>query len=191
MSVSREELVERFRYMSDDELVRRLRSGGMTEMASAVARDELAQREIESPPLRVDEDAPQAPALKTAEDDAPVAVLTVCRLFEPERVGVIVALLESEGIPVFVPEANVARMTLSALAGGIRVQVPASKYDEACAILNDFSTGALQATDEAEGADYRETPWCRTARTVVSVLLWGSIVCYALLARVSSGGHRF
>lgn len=153
MSDERENLTESFRTFSDEYLLERLRSGGLTELARSVARAELEQRGVSAPlpPPQESEPAPQ-------DDSEPVSFVTVARFLVPTYAHIMRGRLEADGIPAIVADGNfVQNNSLLAVAvGGVRLQVPAALAAEAREILAAIRAGSIALDDGAWEAGQEE-----------------------------------
>jgi hypothetical protein len=148
MSASEQELAQHFDGLSDDELLGRWRSGGLTELAQRVATAEVRRRGL-------DGDAPTAPAKPREEAAEPAGVPfsgwhTVFRSNNVLEAQVLRARLESEGIPVAaIDHHQIQTDTLLAIAmGGTRVQVPVEYAEQAADLLARIQSGELAEADE-------------------------------------------
>jgi hypothetical protein len=149
VDISREELAERFRALSDEELLSRL-DRDLTPLALEVAIAELQSRGIEIPRRS---DVFGAPGVAVAdEDDAPVDLVTVAEFWNPIEANLARATLESCGIRVFVwgEHLGVAHTFLSVASGGMRVQVRANQATEAKAILAAVKRGDFVTDEQSE-----------------------------------------
>ena len=145
MSISREQLLEQFRELSDDYLVERLRSGELTEVARSAAEQELRQRGVALP----DESQPAAAASGNASEYG--EFVTIARLLVPTQAHILRARLEAEGVPVLMADGNFVQTNdlLSIAVGGIRVQVPASFVPQALEIMAAMRAGHLALGEDA------------------------------------------
>jgi len=139
MKPSPEDLAALYTQMSESELMELARSyDGLLEIAKTALRAEFARRGLE-PPL-VEE--PEKPELRR--------LVTVGRYRELTEAFVGRSLLESAGIPAWVPDENLVRMNwfYSNLVGGVRLQV--EERDEAAAreILEERIPQAITYGDE-------------------------------------------
>ena len=140
MLVTHAELVERFRGLEDDELLRRSRSGDLTEMAQAVARAEIDHRGLNTDASR---DEP-------LENPGHGSLLVVARYFAATDAYLLKACLESNGIPAVVADAHLvqANQFLTTAVGGVRVMVPESHIERATRIRKAFDAGEYQLDDD-------------------------------------------
>jgi hypothetical protein len=128
-------LAEIYRDMSDDELIQRWTDGHLTQIAMQVARDEFSRRGIE-PPQVAREDASDA----TGPEET-VTFVTLARSLAPGELQILRARLESDGIPAFVVDDNINRMTWSIAVGGARLLVPQQFAAEARQIIDLVRSG--------------------------------------------------
>ncbi len=146
MEVTREDLQATYRDLVDEELVRLLQSGTLTELAVEVAEGELRERSIVPPP-------PPEPESAEAEDDtqSPDILVTVARFSKPMEAQILRMRLEADGIPAVIADENTIRVNwfLSNALGGVRVQVPSRKLQEAHEVMAALRAGRLRA-DEGE-----------------------------------------
>jgi hypothetical protein len=128
-------LAEIYRDMSDEELIQRWTDGHLTQIAMQVARDEFSRRGIE-PPQVAREDASDA----TGSEET-VTFVTLARSLAPGELQILRARLESDGIPAFVVDDNINRMTWSIAVGGARLLVPQQFAAEARQIIDLVRSG--------------------------------------------------
>ena len=143
MDISRDELAMRFRDLSDEELLNRLRAGTLTPLAAEVASTELRSRGIEPPSAEADDNAVMVPAGK---------LVTVAEFWNPVEANLLRSLLQSEGIFVHLwgEHLGVAHTFLSVASGGMKVQGPASQVAQAQELIAAFKRGDLAMDEEAE-----------------------------------------
>jgi hypothetical protein len=148
MSITREELLERFRELSDDYLVERIRSGELTGVARSAAEQELRQRGVPPP------DEPQTAAVCGGDASEDGEFVTIARLLVPTQAHILRSRLEAEGVPVLMADGNFVQTNdlLSIAVGGIRVQVPASFVPQALEIMTAIRTGQLALDEDADPA---------------------------------------
>lgn len=148
MKVTREDLLATYRDLVDEELVRLLQSGTLTELAVDVAEGELRERGIAPPP-------PPEPEPVEAEDpQSPDILVTVARFSKPMEAQILRMRLEADGIPAVIADENMIRVNwfLSNALGGVRVQVPSRRLQEAHEVMAALRAGRLRAEDEGAGA---------------------------------------
>src|SRR5262245_33674149 len=110
MEVTRAQLSEKFKLYIYDELLKLYRSGDLTELASEIAKAELASRGIAAatpatavPPVQMSE--PVATPAPVIDGDLVMAA----RLFDPTEAEMLRGRLEAEGVPAIVVDTNAAR----------------------------------------------------------------------------------
>ncbi|MFA9441335.1 hypothetical protein ACDA63_17035 [Uliginosibacterium sp. sgz301328] len=137
------ELIKRLALLEDDILLARWRQGGFAEAARPYAEAELARRGLD----------PHRDVLAVqSEPEGSAEVVTIYAAATVTDANVLCAMLESEGIPAWVPDANTAQFDrLYAVAlGWSRVQVPAACEAQARELVAAFGQGALAVADEAD-----------------------------------------
>jgi hypothetical protein len=144
MRISRSDLTETFRVMSDDELLQRWASGHLTQMATEVARAELLRRGVEPPGMALPEGSGAALGKKPA-----VAFVTIARSFAPVELQILRARLEGDGIPSVIVDEDINRMNSlwSIAVGGARLLVPQPFAAAAKQIIDLLNSGALAVRD--------------------------------------------
>jgi hypothetical protein len=144
MDVTRDSLSEKFNLYTDAELLQLYRSDDLTELATDVARAELAKRGLDTakPAPR-----PPAPSLPEPEDDPELVIegdlITVARLFDATEAEMLRGRLEAEGVPAMVADANTSRaIPIYQLAiGGVRLLVPEKYLQKAHEVLKADARG--------------------------------------------------
>ena len=69
-----------------------------------------------------------------------VSMITVARFFNVQSADLARIALEGSGVPVFLESEGYAQLTnIPAIAGGVRVQVPVSRVEDARAILRSLA----------------------------------------------------
>ena len=145
MQVDRIQLEQRFREMSDDELLEHLRED-LTVLAREVALAEAQRRGI------------YLEALEVSESEAPIEVahghgpLTVCaRYLNPLNAQVLAACLQNAGLAAQVMDSDTIFASGAYFGslprGGVRVMVPESQLEDALRIRAAYDAGEL-AIDE-------------------------------------------
>lgn len=134
----RMELKKRFDEMDDDELLRRYRSGDMTEFASGVAAELLRERN-----LPIDQQPPTEAEPALAEPPEPGDVVCLTRMASPMQAEILCGLLESEGVYATAADANLIRTDsfLTAALGGIRIMVGEADLQRARRIEQAYRRG--------------------------------------------------
>ena len=147
MSNAREELLEIYREMSDEELIERWIAGNLTEIAMSVAWAEFSRRGIQPPYVRSSAQAGDATGT-----EEPVTFVTVARSLIPSELYILRARLEGDGIRSFIVDDNLTQMNpLWAVAvGGARLLVPQQHARDALQIIHLLQSGRF-ALQEAEG----------------------------------------
>jgi hypothetical protein len=138
---SRSSLEETFRELADEELLRRCTSGELTELAQAVAREEVRVRGL------------ALPAPETREEAEPEYLgdwVIVARYLSYTEVHLQRAVLEGSGIPAVVADAQL--MQTDGLLGpalrGASLRVPAAYADQARELLAAYRRGAFRLRDD-------------------------------------------
>ncbi|MBI1890568.1 MAG: DUF2007 domain-containing protein [Burkholderiales bacterium] len=144
----RQELAEKFKDDTSDELLDKLRSGNLIALAQEVAKEELKSRGIEyiaPAPSQEDDSQDQVP-WDEFETIATFASTTDAHILQGQ--------LEAEGIPVLMPDSHlgVANSFLLSTFSSIRVQVPKSFAAQATEVVRAIQEGKF-ALDETEQAD--------------------------------------
>src|SRR5262245_11477393 len=150
MEVTRAQLSEKFKLYNDDELLKLYRSGDLTELASEIAKAELASRGIAAatpatavPPVQMSE--PVATPAPVIDGDLVMAA----RLFDPTEAEMLRGRLEAEGVPAIVVDTNAARtISLYLALGGVRILVPEAYLERAREVIKADARGEY-AIDEA------------------------------------------
>jgi hypothetical protein len=141
MFSSKDALIEYFSGLADDYLLETFESGTLTPLAFEIAEKELSRRGIAHPAFVENNE-------KTKVDDgAPVILETIARSYKSQRLEILRARLEAEGIPAFVMDGNMNQTSslVSVALGGARLQVPRQYVAKANEILAAINSGALAA----------------------------------------------
>ena len=128
MTARAAQLAQHFDGLSDDELLSRWRSGGLTELAQAVADAEVRKRGLDSaaaPSADVDASAAAEAAPAERESD-PSDLVTVFRTYNSLEAHALTGRLQAEGIPASVADVQTSNQ-LPMAVGGVRVQAPDRK----------------------------------------------------------------
>jgi hypothetical protein len=143
MNTDRSDLANRFRELSDDELLSRCSSGDLNEVAQSVAIQELASRGLHLP-------GPVDTARASTEYEGDFE--TVARFLNPTDAHIVCSCLQAAGVPAAVADANLVQMgTLWAAAvGGVRILVPAARVAEAREVIAAYNRGDYALPDEGE-----------------------------------------
>jgi hypothetical protein len=151
MTVSRADLEQRFAGFDDEELLRRYRSGDLSELAHEVMRAELVGRGLEPPECGAD-----ARRAGSGHDQPPAGdLLILTRFFSPTEAHLLRGLLDAQGIPAFVADGNLVQANpfLTVAVGGVRVMVPESHFRDAQALLKRFNAGEFALSDDENSGD--------------------------------------
>lgn len=142
MDTDLEALRERLESFADDELLKRLETGGLTVAASQLARAILRSRGI------VVADFPRRPSAPPAEDYQGDQVL-IARNLDPVEAHLICNTLRAGGVPAETGDVNLVQTNalLSIAVGGACVRVPEAFVEPARELLAAYRRGAL-ALDE-------------------------------------------
>jgi len=142
MGPSRSSLVETFRELADDELLRRCASGELTEFAQAIALAELRARGLE---LRRDAPSPQQTEERYLGD-----WVTVAQYLSYTEVHILRSCLEAAGIPAEVADAQLVQTDalLTPAMRGASVRVPANYAGEARKIIGAYRRGDFRLDDD-------------------------------------------
>ena len=143
MESNKKDLADRFREISDDEILARLISGDLNEVAQSVALSELAARGL---PLPDPIGSPQE-STRTEGDFEVVA-----RYLNPIHAHIVRSCLEAAGVPAMLADDNLVRMLsiASVAVGGVRVMVPAPRAAEARQVIASFNRGDYSLPDNSE-----------------------------------------
>jgi hypothetical protein len=145
MDITRSQLEEFFRELSDDELLQRC-AKDLTDLARDVALAEAANRRLQVPGLG---DCEELEDLTTAQGQGPLRICT--RFILPLDAQLFAARLQADGVAARVMDADTVyangALFGSLLLGGVRVMVPESQLEEANRILAKFNAGEY-AIDE-------------------------------------------
>jgi hypothetical protein len=149
VEIDRARLVERFRDMSDEELLANMRNE-LTDVARELAVAEATRRGLDLPQAGAEKDTENAePRIEVPEGHGPLKLCA--RYLNPINAQVLAACLESHGLSAVVMDANTifaAGVLFNSLPrGGVRVMVPESQLDAALKIRAAYDAGEL-AIDE-------------------------------------------
>jgi hypothetical protein len=135
MDVTRENLAEHFRLLSDDELLAEFQSGDLTDLAKVVAAEELGRRNVEPPevPSELPADEPVTPISGD--------LVLVARYASAAEAHILRGRLELEGVPATITDDNMTRTLGWVPVGGVRVLVPESDAQRACEIIRAIERG--------------------------------------------------
>jgi hypothetical protein len=153
MNVSKEELEERFRALTDQVLLERLQAGTLTPLATEVAAAELRSRgiEVEPAPETPDSGAPGEHG-ESLDPQADVDLVTVAQFTNVVEANVLRNCPESHGVFAFVwgEHLGTANIFLSIVSGGVRVQVRQDQVERAKEIIAAVERGDLAIDEEPE-----------------------------------------
>jgi hypothetical protein len=137
MEISRERLEASFNEMADDQLLARYAGGTLTELAQTVILEVLGKRGIAPPPL-APTIAPVAGEILSSTD-----LVLAAKFITATEAFLVRGLLESEGMPAIVADANMVQNNelLAIAVGGVRVLVPEEGLARAQEIIAAFRRG--------------------------------------------------
>ncbi len=146
MNTNQHDLTKRFQELSDDELLSRFRSGGLTEDAQSIAATELIARGLPLPELK-----PTGRENTDYADDFE----TVARYLNPTQAHIVRSCLEAAGVPAMIADDNMVRMLsiISVAVGGVRILVPADRVAEAREVIAAFNRGDFALREGADPTD--------------------------------------
>ena len=147
MKIDKKELENHFEQLSDAEIMRRVESGSLIDIALDVAVAELQRRGLS--PVKPTESAPVEEGLLDAAEGRDMVELA--RMLTPTEAHILQARLVEEGIPAVVADAHLAQANyLWALAvGGARVLVPESFLGAAYEIKAAVARGDYSLEEDA------------------------------------------
>ena len=150
MDVTRESLSETFNLYSDAELLKLYRSGDLTELATDVARAELAKRGLDTA-----RPAPApSPAPPPEPDPEPVIagdLVAVARVLDPTEGEMLRGRLEAEGVPAIVVDKQTATQVFYKYTiGGVRILVPEAYLERAREIVKADARGDYAIDDQTD-----------------------------------------
>lgn len=145
MNPHRADLEAQFRLLSDEELVSRANSGGLTELAQSVATAEARSRNLALPEVvvtRVDRDA----AAVEYHGDMTI----VARYLTPTEAHMLCSCLQASGVPAEAGDTHLvqAHSLLTGAVGGACLRVPADFVPEAMEVMASFKRGEFQLGDD-------------------------------------------
>jgi hypothetical protein len=150
MAIDRKDLEERFEQMADAELIRRLSSGTLTQLATEVASVELRKRGLVIAERKEREGRSEASVSEPADARAPEDLVAVARMLTPTEAHILVARLVTEGIHAVVADAHFvqANLLLAPAVGGVRVLVPESQLSRAREVKAALARGDYALRDD-------------------------------------------
>jgi Putative prokaryotic signal transducing protein len=151
MDVTRESLTEKFSEYNNDELLELCRSGDLTELATDVAKAELAKRGLDTarsaltlPPAQPVFEPEPEPAI---EGD----LVEVARLLDPTEGEMLRGRLEAEGVPAIVADRQTATQVLYRYTiGGVRILVPEAYLERAREVVKADARGDYAIDDRTD-----------------------------------------
>ena len=150
MDVTRESLSETFNLYTDAELLELYRSGDLTELATDVARAELAKRGLDTA-----RPAPApSPAPQPEPEPEPVIesdLVAVARLLDPTEGEMLRGRLEAEGVPAIVVDKQTATQVFYKYTiGGVRILVPEAYLERAREIVKADARGDYAIDEQTD-----------------------------------------
>ena len=144
MTTNRNDLEALFRRLSDEELIVRGSSGGLTELAQSIAIAEAQSRGISLPEVQ-SFDAAIEPPLEYHGD-----MQIVARYLTSTEAYMLCSCLQAGGVPAEAGNANFvqAHSLLAAAVGGACVRVPAAFVTEATEVIAAFKRGEFQLGED-------------------------------------------
>jgi hypothetical protein len=149
MDASRASLAAKFLALDDFELSELYRSGELTELASDVAREELARRGLDTSATAP---SPQSEPEVSSEPLIQGDLVMVARLLDATEAEMLRGRLEAEGVPAMVADTNSLRaMSLIQTAiGGVRILVPEAFLEKARAVLQADARGEYALDEQTD-----------------------------------------
>lgn len=140
---TRESLIETFRELADEELVRRCASGELTDFARSIALAEVRTRGLEVPP------EPQA---VVEQDEYLGDWVMIARYLSYTEAHLLKSCLEAAGVPAAVADAHLVQTDalLTPAMRGASVRVPASRAAEALEIIAAYKRGEFRLDENFE-----------------------------------------
>jgi hypothetical protein len=151
MDVTRESLTEKFSEYNNDELLELYRSGGLTELATDVAKAELAKRGLDTA-----RSAPRPPPVQPVSEPEPEPsidgdLVEVARLLDPTEGEMLRGRLEAEGVPAIVADRQTATQVLYRYTiGGVRILVPEAYLERAREVVRADARGDYAIDDRTD-----------------------------------------
>src|SRR5262245_10111582 len=124
MAITRESLLDRFRLLSDKELLGLLQSGDLIDLAKEVAVEELRHRGVELAKPATEANTANEDALGS-EDNAPTGgrdLVLIARFFTPVEAHMLQSRLQADGVLAVVIDAQLVGINhlLTLALGGVR-----------------------------------------------------------------------
>lgn len=145
MNPDRVQLEQLFSRLSDEELVARGSSGGLTDLAQEVANAEAKSRGLSLKPLMVTtDDAVTQPGVYHGE------MQMVARHLTPTEAHMLASFLMTAGVPAEAGDTNLvqANALLSSAVGGACVRVPAAFVAEANELMEAYKRGDFELGED-------------------------------------------
>jgi hypothetical protein len=147
MDVTRESLSEKFSEYNNDELLELYRSGDLTELATDVAKAELAKRGLDTarsaltpPPAQPVSEPEPEPAI---EGD----LVEVARLLDPTEGEMLRGRLEAEGVA---DRQTATQVLYRYTIGGVRILVPEAYLERAREVVKADARGDYAIDDRTD-----------------------------------------
>ncbi|HET7833829.1 MAG TPA: hypothetical protein VFK88_12785 [Gallionella sp.] len=144
MNSDRADLEARYKLLSDDEIKRFVGSGNLTELAQSVAMAELKRRGWQWS-LFDRPDTESAQIVEHVRHDADMSI--VARHLTPTDAHILRELLQAEGVPAEVGDANVVQVFSGMLASGAYIRVPRALVPKANEVISAFDRGEFRLDD--------------------------------------------
>ena len=144
MGPSRASLEETFRELADEELLRRCKTGELTDFAQSIALAELRARGLTPPAI------PETPPQR--DPDYQGDWILVARYLSYMEVHLLRSCLVAAGIPAEVADAQLVQtdaLLIPAMRGA-SLRVPASRAAEALEVIAAYKRGEFQLDDNFE-----------------------------------------
>jgi hypothetical protein len=146
MNFSRDDLAEQFRLLTDEELVLRGSSGGLTEFAQSVADAEAQARGLAIPRQEVaDENG-------ASEPEYHGDMRIVARYLTSTEAHMLCSCLVAAGVPAETGDTNLvqAHSLLAGAVGGACLRVPSKFVAEAMKVMAAFKRGEFELGEDFE-----------------------------------------
>src|SRR5262245_10924736 len=152
MTITRESLLERFRPLSDKELLSLLQYVNLIDLAKEVATEELRKLGVEAAKPVTEADAGREDDLGS-QDSVPSGggdLVLIARFFTPVEAHMLQSRLQAEGVPAVVADAQIVGVNplLTMAVGGVRVLVPESDLERAREIVIAIERGDYALDDQ-------------------------------------------
>jgi hypothetical protein len=155
MAITRESLLERFRPLSDEDLLALFQSSDLIDLAKEVAAEELGRRGIDVTQPATEVVSASDDAL-SSEVDAPTGggdLVLIARLFTPIEAHILRGRLLAEGVLAVVADAQIVGVNplLTMAVGGVRVLVRKSDFERAREIVSALEPGDYRSEEPKAG----------------------------------------